>query len=926
MKRYFAFSTLLILLASLLLSQASAPPAALAASTVTVNGAVTYQVIDGFGASDAFRAGKYVSGYGTNLTPEQSAKIIELLFSPTTGAGLNIIRHEVGSSTAMVTGVPANGDGDNQASIEPTDPGGPNAAPTYVWDTADPDRGQVWFTQQAMNYDPNITVIADAWSAPAYMKTNNALYPGGYLCGAVGAPACASGDWRQHYANYLTQYAQFYKDEGITIKYIGFGNEPDFSPSSYTGMNWDATNVSGSRGALTVSMPQDIDFIKNYLGPTLAAAGLTTKISCCDATSWDRTATYTSGILADSTAANYLGLVTGHGYWGSPNGMITTPINAGGKHVWQTESSDFGGFTSAWDDGSNASGFVWADILYNALTKAQVNGYLYWWFAQRNASNADNEDLIHMYDTTYTVTKRLWAFANYSRFIRPGATRIDATSANSNLKITAARNVDGSFAIVVLNAATAAESVTFSLQNMNVANTATPYLTNATNDTAQQPGISISSGSFTATVPARSLVTYRIAFGGPTPTPCTTCTATPTRTVTRTPTLTPTVCPTCNFKVQYKQGGGSATDGEIKPHVQLLSSSSLTVPLSEFKVRYWYTWEGTSQTHQFNCDFAATTGQCANITSAFVAVSPARPGADYYFEGGFAPAAGNLAAGGNTGAIQYRFNKNDWSSYNEADDYSYDATKTAFADWDHVTLYRNGVLAWGIEPGGGGPTNTPTRTSAVTNTPTRTNTLPPPTNTVTRTPTGIVPSNTPTLTPTGIVPSNTPTRTPTRTATGPTPTRTRTRTPTRTPTGGTPLPTNTPTRTPTGIIPTNTATRTPTTGTVVPTNTLTRTPTATAGTVIPTNTPTRTPTTGGVCSPVTSTITAPFTFDGSGTFCWQSNNLGTYVNSWNTSSVTLNGVNITNVYVPASSYPAQQGGYWYVSYNSTVAWGHFETK
>ncbi len=77
---------------------------------------------------------------------------------------------------------------------------------------------------------------------------------------------------------------------------------------------------------------------------------------------------------------------------------------------------------------------------------------------------------------------------------------------------------------------------------------------------------------------------------------------------------------------------------------------------------------------------------------------------------------------------------------------------------------------------------------------------------------------------------------------------------------------------------------------------------------------------------MTSTIAAPFTFDGAGTLCWQSANLGTFINSWNTTSVSLNGVNVTNLYVASGSYPAKIGGYWYVTYNSTVAWGHFEAK
>lgn len=143
----------------------------------------------------------------------------------------------------------------------------------------------------------------------------------------------------------------------------------------------------------------------------------------------------------------------------------------------------------------------------------------------------------------------------------------------------------------------------------------------------------------------------------------------------------------------------------------------------------------------------------------------------------------------------------------------------------------------------------------------------------------------------------------------------------------------TPTRTNT---PANTATRTSTATTgpsLTPTRTSTAGPTSTR-----TNTPipatvTRTPTAGptattgtGTCSPVTSTITTGFTFDGAGTFCWQASTLGGYINSWNTTSVSINGTNITNLYVASGSYPAKIGGFWYISYSSSVSFGHFETK
>ena len=224
---------------------------------------------------------------------------------------------------------------------------------------------------------------------------------------------------------------------------------------------------------------------------------------------------------------------------------------------------------------------------------------------------------------------------------------------------------------------------------------------------------------------------------------------------------------------------------------------------------------------------------------------------------------------------------NDWSFQNMDSTYTGGWGSNQYAG--NIPMYEgaSNTKLCGAEPNGGG--TTPQRT----NTPTRTSTS--------TTPVTVVPTLTKTSTPVTPV-GNTPTRT--RTAT-PGPTATLTRTPTAGPA------TNTPTRT-----------FTPLAATLTPTRTNTPVPA----------TITATQPTGSTCSPVTSTITAPFTFDGAGTFCWQSSNLGSYINSWNTTSVSINGVNITNLYVAAGSYPAKVNGYWYVSYNSSVAWAHFEAK
>ncbi len=225
-------------------------------------------------------------------------------------------------------------------------------------------------------------------------------------------------------------------------------------------------------------------------------------------------------------------------------------------------------------------------------------------------------------------------------------------------------------------------------------------------------------------------------------------TSQPTATFTKTftPTATKTPCANCptntpipnnGLIVQYRVGdSGAPNDNQIKPHLQIVNTGATNVAYSELELRYWYTSEGT-QAESYWCDYAVM--NCANITGQFVKLPNAVNGANGYLRVKFS--SGTLNANSASGEIQNRFNKSDWSNYSESDDYSYDASKTNFADWNKVTLYRNGVLVWGIEPTGNvAPTNTLTRTATRTNTPiqnsptaTRTNTQVQNSPTVTRT-------------------------------------------------------------------------------------------------------------------------------------------------------------------------------------------------
>ncbi len=77
------------------------------------------------------------------------------------------------------------------------------------------------------------------------------------------------------------------------------------------------------------------------------------------------------------------------------------------------------------------------------------------------------------------------------------------------------------------------------------------------------------------------------------------------------------------------------------------------------------------------------------------------------------------------------------------------------------------------------------------------------------------------------------------------------------------------------------------------------------------------------CSPSTA-ISMPFVKDGAGQFCWEATCIGTPINSWNLTKLTINGADFTNKWADASAMPAPIDGKYYIVYDCPYAWGHFE--
>lgn len=444
-------------------------------ATVTINPAQHYQSIAGFGVSEGFGQAKALMSEPASVQEQ----VLSLLYGSARGAGLTILRNEISADAGFT--------------IEPKAPSSPTAKPSYLsLAEVDQDQGQLWFARQ-IKADYGVSdVFADAWSAPAFMKTNDSAIDGGTVCGVPGAN-CKSGDWRHAYANYLVQYAKDYAAAGVPLTYIGPENE---------------TTIAPAQDSMIMSPAQTANFME-VLGATLARSGLSTRAECCASIGWNYAQQFAAAIENDKAANTATALFTSHGYFSPPD----SPLKGWSKPVWETEWAPFdvGPFDPAWDDGSLLSGFTWAQNIYTGLTKANLSAFLYLWGANTSTTTVTgpNTGLVVVKGKTVDTSGRLWAFASYSRFVRPGAVRIATTTSDAALEVSAFRNSDGSIAVVVLNTAHSPQVATFSLHGLAGVHVS-PYLTDTTHELSAQAPITVSSSTFTATLPPRSLVSYDI--------------------------------------------------------------------------------------------------------------------------------------------------------------------------------------------------------------------------------------------------------------------------------------------------------------------------------------------------------------------------------------------------------------------------------
>jgi hypothetical protein len=147
------------------------------------------------------------------------------------------------------------------------------------------------------------------------------------------------------------------------------------------------------------------------------------------------------------------------------------------------------------------------------------------------------------------------------------------------------------------------------------------------------------------------------------------------------------------LKVSSENKNSNPNTNTLKTYLKISNEGNKAIEYGDLKVRYWFTAEGSS-TLNYWIDYAKVGN--TNVTGSFVAVGP-YVDADQYFELSFSPSLGKLYPLSNSGNVQYRVSKANWSLFNELNDFSYKPTGS-FSENNHITIYYKDQLIYGIEP------------------------------------------------------------------------------------------------------------------------------------------------------------------------------------------------------------------------------------
>lgn len=354
------------------------------------------------------------------LTPAEREKAVRLLVDPNHGAGFDRFRLTIGSPD-LIEHLPF-------WSYDELPPGvTEDFGLQHFSIRRDVDLHMVEAVKLIQKYNPRATFFASAWSAPAWMKTNNRF---------TGEVALKPGSSTEHYqvgklrddcidvfARYYVKYLQAYAKQGIRIDALTLLNEPGMD------VVYPAMDISvEQQQKLAVAIKREV-----------RRAGLNTQLYVHDFNFWDwrdPNSTATKNyyrIMNDAATRQAADGIAFHPYWGDP-AVMREAYQEFGKPVHMTETSDLNPATVLSYFRLNASSYtLWAQAT------DQTGGTLHW--TDKRDNNVDWAEIgrttkwpdrlvkVNTETRTFSVRDELYPLGQFARYLTPSDLRVESSAA-----------------------------------------------------------------------------------------------------------------------------------------------------------------------------------------------------------------------------------------------------------------------------------------------------------------------------------------------------------------------------------------------------------------------------------------------------------------------------------------------------------------
>jgi glucosylceramidase len=388
-----------------------------------INDAVEFQKIDGFGAS--FLEAGLISI--NSLDSEGQEQVLQSLFDPDKGAGFSAMKTVIGSTDFQ------------------------SAGPFYSYDDSPGDVTMKDFSlARDLGTNGLVTFIKRARRYGSFALQAPMDYPPDWMLFDVHKNQDVNPKYFDALAHYYLRYVQDYQKQGITIDYVSLFNEPGI----YAKIRYDEIR----------------DLLKNHVGPLFEREKVKTKLQLSEApTRLDAYEHYPT-ILDDPVARTFVGGLAYHGYSDKDyDRLAELHTKYPELPLWMTEvcwayyADSPKGINLPrydWEDGDH-----WANMIFSDL-EAFASAWIYWnmvldekggpWAISLPHGNPDGNVqhpvvVINRTNKSVTYTALYYYLSHFSKFVRPGAVRVQTAGGQEGVRTMAFKRTDGKIVVEILN-------------------------------------------------------------------------------------------------------------------------------------------------------------------------------------------------------------------------------------------------------------------------------------------------------------------------------------------------------------------------------------------------------------------------------------------------------------------------------------------